>query len=70
MLLKAERNERLELSTERDGNLSSWFQCGEKSSLVPRTFVETIASAVGLVPPFGLCVSADIALQFPGWLER
>ena len=41
--LKAEQ-----ISTERDGNLSYLFQCGEKSSLVPRTFIETIASALGL----------------------
>ena len=56
--------------TERGGNLSSLLQGGEKSSLVPRTFVETIASALGLAPPFGLCVCADVALRFPGWLER
>ena len=33
---------------QRDGNLSSLFQCGKKSSLVPKTFVEMIASAPGL----------------------
>ena len=25
-----------------------WFQCGEKCSLVPKTFVETIASLLAL----------------------
>ena len=35
---------------ERDDNLNSWFQCSKKSSLVPRMLVETIGSALGLVP--------------------
>ena len=43
------------------------FQCGEKSSLVSRTFVETIASTPGLAPP---SVCAYVALRFPGWLGR
>ena len=38
----------------------------EKSNLVPRTFIETIASSLGLAPPFGSCVYADVVLRFPG----
>ena len=41
------KSECLELFAKRDGNLSSLFQCDEESSLVPRMFVETIASALG-----------------------
>ena len=41
------KSECLELFAKRDGNLSSLFQYGEESNLVPRMFVETIASALG-----------------------
>ena len=34
--------------TKRDGNLTSLFQCGEESTLVPRTFIEMIASTLSL----------------------
>ena len=40
-------SECLELFRKRYGNLSSLLQCGEESSLVPRMFIETIASALG-----------------------
>ena len=64
--LKAER-----MFKERDDNLSSLFQCGEKTSLVPRTLVyRNVESAFGLAPPCGSCVCAQVALQFPGWFER
>lgn len=52
--LKAER-----MFKERDDNLSSLFQCGEKTSLVPRTLVyRNVDSAFGLAPPCGSCVCA------------
>ena len=40
--------------SKRDGNLSSLFLCGKKSSHVPRTFVVMIASTVSLAPLSGL----------------
>ena len=44
--------------TKRDGNLSSLFQRGEEGSLIPRTFVEMIASALGPAPLSGSSVNA------------
>ena len=43
----------LELPTERNWNLRSLFYCDEENSLVPRvrTFVESVALALGFVPP-------------------
>ena len=37
----------LELFRKRYGNLSALFQRGEESSLIPRMFIEMIASALG-----------------------
>ena len=55
----------LESLTTRNGNLSSSFQYSEESTLVPRTFVVTIASALGLALS-GLCVCVYVAFRFPG----
>ena len=40
------------------------FQCGEESSLVPRTFIEMIASTLDLVLVSCSCVCAYIEMQF------
>ena len=50
--------------TNRDWNLSSLFQCGEEGSLIPRMFVETIASALGPAPLSGSSVNAYLETLF------
>ena len=51
----------------KDSNLSSLLQYGEKSNLV--LVVVSIASALGLAPSSSLCLYTYIALRFSGWLE-
>ena len=56
---KAERESRIVY------NLSCLFQCGKKSSLVTRTFLEMIASPLGHALLSSLCICAYVALRIP-----
>ena len=58
--LTAERMSRIVY--KKRWNFSSLVQCGKESSLIPRTFIVTIA--FGLVSLSGLCVCAYVHVAF------